>query len=145
MSSKNPNLIPQTLEALKRLAETLKGLDEKGPSKELIDGIVIEPLDVNTVEGLTDDTIDQGPVRILPIKNYRHIHEDVVKSYEMIQSAADLISASSTKFTLVERIKENDGFKLVVSIFENLCLISSNTIFTVSKLFNRKICVEVLS
>lgn len=120
-SKQQINIIPETIQALKRLANTLKELDDKGTANELTDGI---SLDMDHIDDTVKDifrggaaVVDQKPLLILPIQSYRNIHKDVVKSYDMMRSAADLIAASCTKFTLVERIKEHDGFKLVVSVF----------------------------
>jgi len=49
------------------------------------------------------------------ISHWREIPEDVNSSYMMLQDGAELIKATSTKYTLVGKISMEDGAQLAVS------------------------------
>lgn len=49
------------------------------------------------------------------MSHWRDIPEDVNSAYKMLQEGAELIKATSTKFTLVGKISMEDGTKLAVS------------------------------
>ena len=49
------------------------------------------------------------------MSHWRDIPEDVNSAYKMLQEGAEIIKATSTKFTLVGKISMEDGSKLAVS------------------------------
>jgi len=118
----NITSISATIDALMRLAETLKDLNERGSDKELVSPINFPLSSDNDQESSVDE------MKILPISFYRSIPDEVAKAYKLMEDAAELISASSTKFTLVERINENDGHKLVAEMLRGAEIIATGAL-----------------
>lgn len=89
------NLNSENLERLKRLAEALSELDEKGIAGTSHSG----------------DGCHIG----LRLNHWRDLDEETKHAYKMISDGAELIKATSTKYTLVGKINVDDGSKFSVS------------------------------
>lgn len=89
------NINADNLEALKRLATALASLDDKGTS---------------TVD-LSVDESNTG----LSLFHWRELNDEVEHVYKMLKEGAELIKATSTKYTLVGKINVEDGSRFSVS------------------------------
>jgi len=123
--------IPNILQALKKLSTTLEELDNKGI--EHSEALTEQFQKLGLQDGDQHQTSLQKvaqPAQVLAITFYRHqdMPLDITKAYDVIRTGADLISATSTKFTLVERIKEHDGYKLVEDLRKGAELIATGCI-----------------
>ncbi len=87
------NLNAENLEALQRLSAALKSLDDKGlaecGNRENQPGIILS--------------------------HWRELDGEVLHAYKMLNDGAELIKATSTKYTLMGKINLEDGSKFAVS------------------------------
>lgn len=124
--------IPNTLQALKRISTTLVELDDKGAncSEALTEQFQKLELHDEQLKYNQTSQSEKQKVHFLKMSFYRHQDAplDITKAYDVIRTGADLISATSTKFTLVERIKEHDGYKLVEDLRKGAELIATGCI-----------------
>lgn len=95
------NLNNETVAALKRLADALKELDEKGKS-------------VTTSKNLG-----------IPLNHWREIPAEVEGAYKMLTEGALLIKNISTKYTLMGKISVEDGSKYSTELRQGCELIST--------------------
>ena len=100
---KKTSINEETLEALTRLESALSELDDKGTSTSLVSK--------NNGGGL-------------PMSHWRKLPSDVEDAYRMMQEGAEMVKATSTKYTLLGKINLEDGSKLAVSICNEIAAIS---------------------
>lgn len=91
------NLNNENLAALNRLSSALASLGT-------------EIKDSSSTESETE--IFNG----ISLSHWRELNEEVEGAYKMLNDGAELIRATSTKYTLVGKIDINDGSKFSVSI-----------------------------
>jgi len=58
----------------------------------------------------------------LPMGSWRDLSDSLQSAYTMMSSGAELVKATSTKYTLLGKINVADGSKLAVSFVTRLCL-----------------------
>lgn len=90
------NLNNDNLEALKRLSSALSSLGNETKA--------------------TTESNEEGKIIGYPLSHWRELNEDVNNAYKMLFDGAELIRATSTKYTLVGKIDINDGSRFSVSI-----------------------------
>ena len=90
------NLNADNLNSLKRLSSALASLDDKGTLNCDDDGSVEKRIGFN-------------------INHWRDLDDDANHVYKMLNDGAELIKATSTKYTLVGKINVDDGSKFSVS------------------------------
>lgn len=94
-SKAQKNLNADNLNSLKRLSSALASLDDKGT--------------INS-----DDSTDERKLG-LNINHWRNLDDDANHAYKMLNDGAEVIKATSTKYTLVGKINVDDGSKFSVS------------------------------
>lgn len=94
------NLNAENINSLKRLSSALTSLDDKGTS----DGAV------------SSDGRNIG----LRLNHWRDLDDEVNHVYKMLYDGAELIKATSTKYTLVGKINVDDGSRFSVSFHDSL-------------------------
>lgn len=95
------NINEETVAALRRLAEALKGLDDTGQNEITTDNIGIS------------------------IRFWRFIPQEVDHAYKMMNDGAEIVKVSSTKYTLIGKINVDDGSKLSTELRQGCELIST--------------------
>jgi hypothetical protein len=99
------NLNAQNLASLNRLAKALTELDTSSSSTFDKEG------------SSTNSTCkSKGSVVGLPLNHWKELPENVTQAYKMLSDGAEVIKATSTKYTLLGKINLEDGSKYAVRI-----------------------------
>mmetsp|Transcript_4590 Transcript_4590/g.6397 ORF Transcript_4590/g.6397 Transcript_4590/m.6397 type:complete len:438 (+) Transcript_4590:148-1461(+) len=99
-----------TVLSLKRLLTALKELDEKGKDA------------INKANKNCSGQINIG----IALKHWRELPDVVLQAYKMLSDSAELIRATSTKYTLLSKISVEDGSKLCDELRQACELVSTS-------------------
>mmetsp|Transcript_2438 Transcript_2438/g.3480 ORF Transcript_2438/g.3480 Transcript_2438/m.3480 type:complete len:412 (-) Transcript_2438:36-1271(-) len=100
------NLNAENLEALQRLSAALKSLDDKGSTECDVDG--------------------DNPG--LSLFHWRELDGEAMHAYKILNDGAELIKATSTKYTLMGKINLDDGSKFAEELRQGCELISTGAL-----------------
>ena len=106
------NLNAENLDRLKRLSDALASLDDKGTL----------PIN-NNVGNNSNDDIER--IIGLSLGHWRDLDDETKYAYKMLNDGAELIKATSTKYTLVGKINVDDGSKFSEDLRQGCELIST--------------------
>ena len=117
----------ETLEALDRLAAALKDLDDKSPNGNgQLSHWRLPPAPKKRQDEGTNDNGDNADESQLQADTCapREVHD----GYQLLTEGASLISATSTKYTLVSKISLSDSTKLAAELLQGCQLLATGAL-----------------